>query len=126
MSLGGAAATAGFLLLFHCTYAVSRCAWLLLHFSAACVCPPTSTTRPADRDLLKLTQQEFSGLPQQLQLELLVSTVLCMIGVAPELLCTATNPQPAAQPTPVLVSAHAGGLLLAGKLKPITFSKGAP
>lgn len=36
----------------------------------------------ADRDMLKLTQQEFTGLPQQLHLELLVSMTLCLIGEA--------------------------------------------
>jgi len=30
--------------------------------------------------MLTLTQQEFTGLPQQLQLELLVAVVLCCIG----------------------------------------------
>lgn len=34
----------------------------------------------ADRDMLKFTQQEFSGVPQHLQLELLLGTVLCLIG----------------------------------------------
>lgn len=34
----------------------------------------------ADRDMLKLTQQEFSGLPQHLKLELAVATVLTLIG----------------------------------------------
>jgi len=34
----------------------------------------------ADRDMLKLTQQEFTGLPQQLQLELLASLAVCLIG----------------------------------------------
>lgn len=32
--------------------------------------------------MLKLTQQEFTGLPQQLHLELLVSITLCLIGEA--------------------------------------------
>lgn len=43
----------------------------------------TSTARPcvrADRDLLKLTQQDFTRLPQHLQLELAIATVLCCIG----------------------------------------------
>lgn len=34
----------------------------------------------ADRDMLKLTQQEFTGLPQQLHLELLASVALCLTG----------------------------------------------
>lgn len=38
----------------------------------------------ADRDMLKLTQQEFTGLPQQLHLELLASVVLCLTGEAAE------------------------------------------
>eukprot|EP00775_Hariotina_reticulata_P012619 gene12619-12749_t len=48
--------------------------------------------------MLTLTQQEFTGLPQQLQLELLVAVVLCCIG----------------------------GLISSGSMKPIVLSKGAP
>jgi hypothetical protein len=33
--------------------------------------------------MLKLTQQEFTGLPQHLQLELLIGTALCLIGKQP-------------------------------------------
>jgi len=73
--LGRVAAAVGCLVLFHCTYAVVKY-----------------------RDLLKLTQQEFEGLPQQLQVELAVGTVLSLIG----------------------------GCLLAGKLKPIVSQKGTP
>jgi hypothetical protein len=44
--------------------------------------PAHYVSDPADRDMLKLTQQEFTGLPQQLHLELLVSITLCLIGEA--------------------------------------------
>lgn len=75
MSLGGILTAIGFVLLGHCAWGASNY-----------------------RDMLKLTQQEFTGLPQQLQLELLASLAVCLIG----------------------------GYLVAGSMKPIILSKGAP
>jgi hypothetical protein len=43
--------------------------------------------------MLKLTQQEFTGLPQHLQLELLIGTALCLIGEKQP--CTQHNLLPA-------------------------------
>jgi hypothetical protein len=48
--------------------------------------------------MLKLTQQEFSGLPQHLQLELAIATILTLVG----------------------------GYIISGSMKPIFLSKGAP
>ncbi|KAF8067214.1 magnesium transporter [Scenedesmus sp. PABB004] len=72
---GSLVAVAGFAVLLRCAWAVSQY-----------------------RDMLKLTQQDFSGLPQGLQLELVLGTALALLG----------------------------GVMLAGSMKPIVLSKGAP
>lgn len=91
MALGGLTAAAGFLMLSYCAWEVSRCKWSTWppeHTAALAVdkarrrpAPPPCCGAPlADRDMLKLTQQDFTGPPQHLQLQLLVATVLCSIG----------------------------------------------
>ncbi|WIA12753.1 hypothetical protein OEZ85_006388 [Tetradesmus obliquus] len=75
MKIGNAATFVGLVVLLRCAWAVSQY-----------------------RDMLKLTQQEFTGLPQHLQLELLIGTALCLIG----------------------------GFIISGGVKPIVISRGAP
>ena len=88
MTLGSILTLIGFTVMAHCAWGVSSCEWFLLPLpcrlpAAALMHPPTHCwlfVGAADRDMLKLTQQEFTGLPQQLHLELLASVALCLAG----------------------------------------------
>lgn len=102
--------------------------------------------------MLKLTQQEFTGLPQHLQLELLIGTALCLIG---EQLVLRVLSGPAGLRCngqhetccslgmsllllgsllncmsdvnlPYSLVRSAGGFIISGGVKPIVISRGAP
>ncbi len=168
----------GFCVLLHATLAVSKCGWLTLE--ACCAAPPQThvqlapmpwgscpehgkraavLTQPlhrlflcSDRDVLKFTQQEYSGLPQNLQLEVLLGTVLCLIGgcsglhadsnytkkcvhevlygtesMDSTLLCIQVMLIHLVNRQQTCCLLHVtGGFAIAGKLKPIVLSRGAP
>lgn len=50
-------------------------------------------TRVADRDMLKLTQQEFEGVPLLVKVEVLLASIICMWGkqAALLLLCVSSS-----------------------------------
>lgn len=107
-------------------------------------CDPAA---PADRDVLTLTQQDFTRLPQQLLLELLLSVALCLLGAQgmgayeaatgkarlDSISCTSpcSTITPCFDSIPIdtplhVCCCHPGGYLVSGSMKPIVLSKGAP
>ena len=96
LSPSSLAVLAGLALFLAAGYQVIQCALLLPHLtsssSSAAAASHTCVTSHqgrccADRDGLKLTQEEYAGVPLALRLEVLAAAVLCMWG-APARACS--------------------------------------
>ena len=76
----------------------------------------------ADRDMLKLTQQEFETVPLIIKIEILIAAVTCMWGTNTALLFVHSIAMPNVGNT-VLLTISAGSLIVSGDFKPVSALK---
>ena len=84
ISAGGLMVTAGLALFLYAAWTTLSCKYAQLYLQNL---PCEARARPriklcslADRDMLKLTQQEFEGVPLLVKAEVLIASVVCMWG----------------------------------------------
>ena len=85
ISAGGLMVTAGLALFLYAAWTTLSCEFEPLYTRdlpcAARSRPRTKLYSLADRDMLKLTQQEFEGVPLLVKAEVLIASVVCMWGM---------------------------------------------